>query len=301
MIAAAEKHGRAIQIGSAGISSVVAEKARDIIASGQLGRLVLVEAMQGRNSPGGAWQYPVPPDASPETIDWDAWLGKASKRPFDARHWARWRCWRDYGTGVAGDLFVHMITSIHYVTGVQEPPFRAQSTGGIFRFDDGRDVPDTLSTVFTYRDFPVYMRVTQASSTPRVIHIMGTEGVLELGFGELKFTPQDGKDRGPSSFASAWPAELRRPYMEAWDEENVPPVGSEVEVAPESQVWTAPPGHDPSLEHFHDFFQAVRTRGKTIEDATFGHNAAMACHLANHSYFEETIARWDAEAGVIRG
>ena len=153
MIAAAKKHQRVIQIGSAGISSVVSEKAREIIASGSLGRLVLVEATQGRNSPDGAWQYPVPPDASPETIDWESWLGKVSPRPFNPVHWTRWRCWRDYGTGVAGDLFVHMLTSIHYIADANEPPIRAQSTGGIFRFDDGRDVPDTLSTVFTYHDF----------------------------------------------------------------------------------------------------------------------------------------------------
>lgn len=300
MIAAAERHQRVIQVGSAGISSVIARKARDIVASGALGRLVLVEATQGRNSPGGAWQYPVPPDASPETIDWEGWLGKASPRPFDALHWARWRCWRDYGTGVAGDLFVHMLTSIHYVADVGEPPRRAQSSGGTFRFDDGRDVPDTLSTVFTYRDFPVYMRVTQASASETEVRFMGTGGVLELAWDGLTFTPQDGKDRGPSSFAMAWPSELRSAYLEEWREENLSGPG-EAEVAAGSQSFVAPRGHDPTLEHFHDFFTAMRTRGATIEDATFGHRAALACHMANHSYFGQTVAAWDAEAGVIRG
>jgi predicted dehydrogenase len=300
MIAAAKKHERVIQIGSAGISSVVAEKAREIIASGALGRLTLVEATQGRNSPNGAWQYPVPPDASPETIDWENWLGKATPRPFDALHWARWRCWIDYGTGVAGDLFVHMLTYIHYVTGTNEPPVRAQSTGGIFRFDDGRDVPDTLSTLFTYRDFPVYMRVTQASSTPREIRFMGTHGVLELARGGLTFTPQDGKDGGPSGFARAWPSELRNAYVDQWHEENDPAPG-QAEVAIDSQRFVAPRGHNASIEHFRDFFTAMRTRGATIEDATFGNNTALACHMANHSYFNETIATWDSEASEIRG
>ena len=180
MIAAAKKHKRVIQIGSAGISSVVSLRAREIVASGALGRLTLVEATQGGNSPGGAWRYPVPPDASPRTIDWENWLGKASSRPFNAIHWARWRCWKDYGTGVAGDLFVLMITSIHYITGTEEPPLRAQSTGGIFRFNDGRDVPDTLATVFTYRRFPLYMRISQGSASPRTIRFLGTKGVMDL-------------------------------------------------------------------------------------------------------------------------
>jgi hypothetical protein len=154
--------------------------------------------------------------------------------------------------------------------------------------------------VFTYRDFPVYMRVTQASQTPTQIRLMGTGGVLELAWGELTFTPQDGEDRGPSSFAMAWPSELRNAYLEEWRDANVPGLG-EFAVAPGSQSYVAPPGHDPSLEHFHDFFTAMRTRGATIEDATFGNRTALACHMANHSYFEQTIATWDAEAGVIRG
>lgn len=300
MIAAAKKHGRVVQIGSSTVSSAVVEKAREIVASGALGRLTLVEASQGRNSPNGAWQYPVPPDASPETIDWEGWLGKASPRPFNPVHWARWRCWRDYGTGVAGDLFVHMITSILYVTGTQEPPLRAQSTGGIFRFDDGRDVPDTLSTVFTYRDFPMYMRVTQASASPTQIRFMGTGGVLELGWGELTFTPQDGKDGGPSGFARAWPADLRGPYQAAWSDDNDPKPG-EAKVAAASERYVAPRGENATVDHFHDFFTAMRTRGGTIEDATFGHNAALACHMANHAYFHETIATWDDGAKVLRG
>lgn len=300
MVAAAKKHGRVTQVGSATISSVVAAKAREIVTSGAMGRLVLVEATQGRNSPNGAWQYPVPPDASPETIAWETWLGKVPSRPFDAEHWARWRCWRDYGTGVAGDLFVHMLTSIHYVTDTHEPPLRAQSTGGIFRFDDGRDTPDTLSTVFTYRDFPVYMRVTQASSTPTTVRFMGTGGVLELTWGGLTFTPQDGKDGGPSGFARAWPADLRKTYMDGWHDEHDPGLG-QAQVAKGAQRFVAPRGHEPLLEHFNDFFTAMRTRGQTVEDVSFGNNTSLACHMANHAYFNEAIATWDAAANEIRG
>ncbi len=301
MIAAAKDNKRIVQIGSQGISSVVSLKAREIFASGALGRLTLVEATQGRNSPDGAWQYPVPPDASPRTIDWDNWLGKVAPRPFNAIHWARWRCWRDYGTGVAGDLFVHMITSIHYITGTNEPPLRAQSTGGIFRFDDGRDVPDTLSTIFTYRQFPLYMRVSQGSASPRTIRFLGTKGVLELGGrGELTFNPQDGKDRGPSSFGRAWPRDLRNAYIQKWHEENDTKVG-EAEAATRAQTYVAPPGHNSLREHFNHFFESVRTRKAWVEDTTFGHHAALGCHMANHSYFNKTIATWDAASNQIRG
>ena len=300
MIAVAKKHKRIVQIGSQGISSVVYAKAKEIVASGALGRLTLVESSQGRNSPDGAWQYPVPPDASPRTIDWDTWLGKASRLPFNAIHWARWRCWMDYGTGLAGDLFVHLITGINYIAGTNEPPERAQSTGGIFRFNDGRGVPDTLTTLFTYRQYPVYMRVSQGSYSPTATRFMGTGGVLELSGGGLTFTPQDGKDRSPGSFAMAWPRELREAYVRNWHAENDPKPG-QGDVAANSQRYVAPTGYSSLREHFHNFFTSVRTRKAWVEDATFGHNAALGCHLANYSYFNKTIATWDAAANKIRG
>jgi hypothetical protein len=144
------------------------------------------------------------------------------------------------------------------------------------------------------------MRVTQASSTPTQIRFMGTGGVLELAQGGLTFTPQDGKDSGPSGFARAWPSRLRNAYIEQWHEENDPEPG-QAKVATASQRYVAPRGHSASIEHFRDFFTAMRTRGTTIEDATFGHNTALACHMANHSYFNKTIATWDGDANEIRG
>lgn len=301
MIAAAKNNKRIVQIGSQGMSSVVSEKAKEIISSGALGRLTLVEATHGRNNPGGAWQYPVPPDASPRTIDWKNWLGKVPSRPFSALHWARWRCWRDYGTGVAGDLFVHMITSIHYITGTNEAPLRAQSTGGIFRFDDGRDVPDTLSTIFTYPQFPLYMRVSQGSATPRTFRFLGTGGILELGGGKLTFSPQDGKDHGPSYVGrNCWPRDLRNAYVRKWHEDNDAKVG-ESKVATGTQTYVAPPGYSDVREHLNRFFVSVKTRKAWVQDATFGHYAALGCHLANHAYFNKTISTWDAGANKIRG
>ena len=129
---------------------------------------------------------------------------------------------------------------------------------------------------------------------------MGTRGVLTLGLGGLTFTPQDGKDGGPSGFARAWPSDLRNAYIDQWHEENDPAPG-QAEVAVGSQRYVAPRGHNASIEHFRDFFGAMRTRGATIEDATFGNNTALACHMANQSYFNESIATWDGEAGKIRG
>ena len=300
MIEAARKHKRIVQVGSQRQSSVLYEKAREIVQSGALGTLTLVEASWGRNSPTGAWQYPVPPDASEKTIDWDAWLGTAPKRPFDPVRWARWRCWQDYGSGVAGDLFVHLITGILYIMGINEPPVSAQSTGGIFHWKDGRDVPDTLSTLLEYRDFPVYLRVSLASHTPGWARFLGTRGVLEINPGELIFTPQDGTDHAPSYFAYGWPGDLRTAYFDDWHEAHDPKPEDWAVIAGRRR-FIPPPNYSDLKDHFYNFFESVRTRKPPVQNATFGHNAALGCHLANYSYGKKTVARWDPVSKEIRG
>src|ERR1022692_3195810 len=150
MVAAAQKTGRIVQIGSQRVSSLICAKARELISQGMLGDLMLVEGWLGRNDPTGAWEYPPPTDLSPETLDWDTWLNDAPKIPFNKLHFARWRCWRAYGTGVAGDLMVHLISGMLVTLGWNEVPKSATAMGGIFRFKDGRDMPDLHTVLFDY-------------------------------------------------------------------------------------------------------------------------------------------------------
>ena len=82
-----------------------------------------------RNDASGAWVYPIPPDASEQTIDWNQFLGDAPKRPFDPVRFFRWRCFRDYGEGLPGDLYVHMLTGIHFIAGITAPPAARREHG----------------------------------------------------------------------------------------------------------------------------------------------------------------------------
>src|SRR6266576_6172234 len=89
MVAAAQKTGRIVQIGSQRVSSVICTKAKELLASGIVGTLTLVEGSLGRNDPNGAWEYPPPPDLSPENLDWDTWQGTVPKVPFNPNIFAR--------------------------------------------------------------------------------------------------------------------------------------------------------------------------------------------------------------------
>src|SRR5881394_1218867 len=94
MVAAAQKANRIVQIGSQRVSSVVYAHAKEMYDTGRLGDVYCIEAYWDRNSASGAWVYPIPPDASEKTIDWNTWLDGAPKRQFDPVRFFRWRCFK---------------------------------------------------------------------------------------------------------------------------------------------------------------------------------------------------------------
>ena len=91
IIGAAREKNRIVQVGSQWASVDANAQAIDIINSGKLGQVTLIDGRMHRNTATGAWYYPVPPDASPETIDWERFIGPAPPRPFDASRFFQWR------------------------------------------------------------------------------------------------------------------------------------------------------------------------------------------------------------------
>ena len=297
MVAAAKRTGRIVQIGSQRVSSVICAKAKELVTKGALGDLMLVEGSLGRNDPTGAWEYPPPPDLSPQTLDWDTWQGTVPKRPFDPKIFARWRCWKEYGTGVAGDLLVHLISGMQYVVGINQPPKRVMAMGGILRWKDGRNMPDVHAALFEYGEVPMYMRLNLGTETPEVYRFQGSKGILELTEFTLTYIPQAGVDTSPSYYAYSFPKAMREEYFKKWHQEHDAVPGKETAfegVTYRSISW------DDVKPHLWNFFQAVRTRKPVVEDAVFGHNAALACHMANESYFRRSAVSWDAGSNSIK-
>jgi predicted dehydrogenase len=297
MADAAKRNNRIVQIGSQRVSSLVCKKAKEIVDKGMLGDLMMVEGWLGRNDPTGAWEYPPPMDLSPQTLDWDTWQGTVPKREFNPEVFARWRCWKEYGTGVAGDLLVHLVSGMMFVLNWNEPPKRAMAMGGILRWKDGRNMPDVHASLYQYGDVPVYMRLNLGTEMPETYRFQGSRGILEMSEFGLSFTPQPGIDTSPSYYANGFPHAMREAYEKKWREENTPPLGKEP--MPETITYHGP-DFDDMKPHLWNFFQAVKSRKPVVEDAVFGHHAALACHMANESYFRQQAVVWDAASRTIK-
>ncbi|HXW07878.1 MAG TPA: Gfo/Idh/MocA family oxidoreductase [Vicinamibacterales bacterium] len=289
---------RILQVGSQRVSSIIYAKARELYKSGAIGPLNLVEAWINRNSALGAWQYTIPPDASPLTVDWDQFLGHAPKRPFEAIRLFRWRNYRDYGTGIPGDLFVHLFSGIHYVLD-STGPTRIVATGGLRYWHDGRDVPDVMLGLYDYPKtaahpaFTLALRVNfaEGAGENQGFRFVGPEGVITIG-GNAATLAKRARPKDPGFTIGTFPAEMQQAILR----EHRAKYPEQAELRPGSEeVFAAPPGYDDGYDHFVVFFDAVRSRKPVVEDAAFGLRAAGPAVLTNDSYFEGRPVGWNPE------
>ena len=299
VIDAQQRTGRIMQVGSQYASSMIFQKARDLVREGAIGSVNMVESWLDRNTAMGAWQYSIPPDASPATVDWDRFLGKAPKRPFEAVRSFRWRNYRDYGTGVAGDLFVHLLTGLHVVTGSAGPD-RVLATGGLRYWNDGRDVPDVMLAMIDYPkqeahpEFTFALRVNFKSGAPEEqfgFRFMGSDGIMTVSMNSL-LLEKTAPEREPGYDVSTFPKVLQEEYIRQY-REKYPVQPKPAKIEPEKIV--PPEGYNAHLEHHRVFYQGVRAHKKVLEDAEFGFRTAGPALLANISYFEKRICRWNAK------
>jgi predicted dehydrogenase len=213
------------------------------------------------------------------------------------KYFARWRCWKEYGTGLAGDLLVHLVSGMNFMLGWNEPPKRAMALGDILRFKDGRNMPDVHATLFDYGRAPVYLRLNLGCETPEIYRFQGSKGILEVTEYAITYFPQSGEDESPSYYTSGYPQAMREAYLKKWHEEHDPKPGKEPITEGfhyRGASW------DEEKPHLWRFFQGARNHQQVTEDAVFGHNAALACHMANQSYFRGAAVTWDASSNQIK-
>jgi predicted dehydrogenase len=280
---------------------VVYRKAQELFRAGAIGRLNMVEAWWDRNSAIGAWDYSLPPDASAENIDWGRFLGRAPKRPFEPVRLFRWRNFRDYGTGVGGDLFVHLFSGTHFVLS-SHGPSRVFATGGI-RYWEDRDVPDVFLGLYDYPkteshpDFTLALRVNFKNGAAETsgFRFLGSEGVMTIDNGVTlsKAAPATEPGYTIETFPKAVQAEFLKQYRQKYPAR----AATADTMTPEKVERYFPPrGYSDHAEHHRNFIQAVRTGRPVVEDAVFGYRAAAPALASNLSYFERREVKWDAEA-----
>jgi len=196
---------------------------------------------------------------------------------------------------VAGDLFVHLFSGTHFITG-SHGPTRGMATGGLRFWKDGRNVPDVMLALFDYpQGFNLSLRVNfvDGGSESEGLLFTGSEGTLEIGGNGVTVTRVP-RERGPGYTVGTFTEAMQKEIIAAYNEkypaghfEGTPPVASE--------RYQAPTGYSDSYDHFHNFFNSVRTRQPVVEDAVFGYRAAGAALLSNVSYEKGTVVGWDPE------
>ncbi len=296
------KTGKVFQVGSQRASSVAVLEAGKILKQGTIGELTFVEAYCDRTDSRGAWQYSVPTDASPQTIDFDTFLGQAPKVPFDPVRFFRWRNYKDYGTGVAGDLFVHLLTGLHTMTGAIGPD-RIFALGEINYWKDGRDAYDMVNALMSYPQtqqhpaFQFFTRVNLSDGEGKGgfgIKLIGTEGVIDMGWNEfmvrtLKRNPAPGYGGYDSfdSFSARQKEDFKKWYNDKYGKSEAGvQIGKEVPFNP-------PPNYDDRLDHLITFFNAIRTGSAVTEDAVFGLRTAGPSIACNLSVARKQLINWD--------
>jgi predicted dehydrogenase len=291
--------GAVLQVGSQGMSSIHSAKARALYRAGTIGDLVMVEIANDRYSSEGAWQYPIPPDASPDTLDFDTFLGSAPKVDFDPVRFFRWRNYQDYGTGVAGDLFVHSFSTLNFVIDSLGPQ-TAKSTGGLRYWKDGRDVPDVLVSLYDFPQsdshpaFNAVLRINfvAGSGGGGGFKLVGTEGAMIVGWNGITITHSHLGWRPSDYSLKAYPNDIQKAINQTYDQQYHQQ--KEKMLLPEETVYEAPRDYKgANYDHFYNFFEAMRGNKQVVEDVTYGLRAAGAALLSNISYFEDRTVHWD--------
>lgn len=302
IIKAQKETGKVCQIGSQGMSSLGNEKAKQLYEDGAIGEMVMLDMFNDRYSAEGAWQYPIPPDANPDTIDFDTFLGRAPKVPYEPVRFFRWRNYKDYGTGVAGDLFVHAFSTLNFILS-SHGPTRAISTGGLRYWKDGREVPDVTLTFYDYPEtkthaaFNASFRVNfiAGSGGGGGFRMTGTEGEMLVNSSSVKLTRSKLEMKPGGYSLNAYTEKTQEKIKEEYDNKILESRKSALNIGETN--YEAPSdykgGH---YDHFYNFFQGIRGKNKIIEDPTFGLRAAGAALLANESYYQNKPVNWNPES-----
>lgn len=278
IVKAWEKSGKIVQVGTQNRSSSLYKKAKELVDQGMIGEVHYVRAFWYRNSlpDDPAWRYVIPPEATPQNTDWTRFLGPAPKRPWNPARYFQWRLYWDYSGGISTDLLVHQTDIVNYMCS-KTTPKSCVASGGIYRWHDDRDVPDTFSAVYEYPDnFQInYSCYFGNDHYGYGEQLCGTEGTIEvLNRQDLYFSAESYKGKAPANIKARQPIHLNgaKDFNEA----------------------------DGAINHFRNFVQAVLGKEKVIAPPPVGQQAAISGHMATLSFKNQKRVLWDEAAAKYR-
>ncbi len=293
MVRTSKETGRVVQVGSQSLSMESTRKGKAWVDAGEIGNIFMVQCEIYRPDPVGAWKYPVPPDASPQTVDWERYLGNAPKRPFDAARFFQFRNWWDYGTGIAGDEYVHLLSRVHYLMNTQFP-LSGVANGGIYKWTGDREVPDIHNTLYDYGKFQVVVMANLVSNFEggEIVRFMGDKGTVVLTEESASLLPYDEEWLYGYPLES-WPKDTKDPFLAAHKDDPTADSGT-YDKQPHRKSQQFRQVAEGTEDHWRNFFAAVKSRQQPIENVDFGCGTAVACHMANLSYLKKQRLFWDA-------
>jgi predicted dehydrogenase len=265
VIEAQNRSGRIVQVGTQQRSMPHLIEARDILRSGELGKIHKIHMTWNRNQ--RRWERGQQPVAL-SADRWRQFLGNAPDQPFDAYRFRNWRWFWDFGGGIFTDLMVHWMDTAYWMLDLDQPA-SAASVGDHFATRDLWETPDTVQTLlrFPTHELQAYFEGTFINHRNRaMIEFMGSEATLYCDRGRYEVHPEQGSrakersridgngDRGADFFAEV----------------------------------------DCAFHHLVNWIECVRSRQKPACPAEAGVRSAAAAHLANLSLRSGAVAKWPA-------
>ena len=197
---------------------------------------------------------------------------------------------------MAGDLFVHLFSGTHFITGAHGPT-RAMASGGLRFWKDGRDAADVVLGLFDYREgFNLSLRVNfvDGGEESEGLTFTGSEGTMDIS-GQTVSVNRVPREKGPGLFVNSFPEAMQKQIRGDY-EKKYPKPHPDGPPAAGFEKYVAPAGYSDSYDHFKNFFAAVRSRQPVVEDGVFGYRAAGAALLANLSMERGAVVHWDPNA-----
>jgi len=110
------------QMGNQGHAAEGIRQIREWVEAGLIGPVRRVEYWTNRPIWPQAINRQTTAHNTPETLDWNLWLGPAAQRPYSPAYAPfNWRGWWDFGTGAMGDMACHLMDAAYWTLGLKYP------------------------------------------------------------------------------------------------------------------------------------------------------------------------------------